>query len=195
MTIDKIHNILLALEKEEYFIEDVLELSYYDAVTPKELNDYKEGHYRIHPFWFEVKFELYQILEDIPDDNYLIELTLFMQLILEMRIEKLTFIQMKNKRGIHWKNRKVPKEKINRRIHKNLDGMKGIEEPDEITDTSDYIRAYEYNGTLPLGYETIWYGEIKKELIYYIDDLRNSYNLPKKEKIILDSISEIYSKL
>ena len=62
-------------------------------------------------------------------------------------------------------------------------------------ETSDFVKEYKNGETLPLGYETLWYGEIKKELIFFIDDTRYSYGLARKENIIEESIAKIYSKL
>ena len=195
MTIDRLRKILLQLEQEGYFIEDVLETSFYTDVSEKELMLYKNGYKRMYPFILEIQFELFQILDGIPEEKYIDELKILLSLILEMRIEKFTFKKLKVQRGKNWKSRKPTKEKIDRRTHKNLDGMQPIETPDEIFDTSNFVKEFEYSGKLPLGYETEWYGEIKKELLYYIDNMRFSYSLPKYQKIIEDSIAKIYSKL
>lgn len=195
MTIDRLRKILLQLEQEGYFIEDVLETSFYTDVSEKELMLYKNGYKRMYPFILEIQFELFQILDGIPEEKYIDELKILLSLILEMRIEKFTFKKLKVQRGKNWKSRKPTKEKIDRRTHKNLDGMQPIETPDKIFDTSNFVKEFEYSGKLPLGYETEWYGEIKKELLYYIDNMRFSYSLPKYQKIIEDSIAKIYSKL
>jgi len=195
MTIDRFYKILLQLEQEGYFIEDILETSFYTDVSEKELMLYKNGYEKMYPFIFEIQFELFQILDGVPEEKYIDELKILLSLILEMRIEKFTFKKLKVQRGKNWKSRKPTKEKIDRRTHKNLDGMQPIETPDEIFDTSNFVKEFEYSGKLPLGYETEWCGEIKKELLYYIDDMRFSYSLPKYQKIIEDSITKIYSKL
>lgn len=195
MTIEKIHTILLQFEKEGYFIEDVLETSYYKDVPEEELSIYKCGFERIYPFVFDIKFELFQILDGVPEAQYIDNLKILLSLILDMRIEKFTFIKLKTQRGKNWKSREKINSKMNWRKHKESKGMKPIDTPDEIFDTNDFVRDFEYTGKLPLGYETDWYGEIRKELLYFIDDTRLSYSLPKNQKIIEDAVAKIYSKL
>lgn len=195
MSVDKINKLLIELEEEGYFIEDIIESSFYRKVIKTESALYELGHRWMYPFFFDIKFEIFQLLDGVPEAEYKNELIALMSIILEMRIEKITFEKMKNERGKNWKNREKPKEKINRREHKNLHGIKSSFTPDEIADTNDYVRDFEYDGNLPLGYETDWYGEIRKELLYYIDDVRQSFSLPKNQKTIEDAVVKIYSKL
>jgi len=146
---------------------------------------------------FEIEQELFQVLDGIPENKYKNNLMFFISIILEMRIEKLKFEKMKQERGKNWKTREKPKKKINRRKYPSLDGMQPLETPDEIIDTSCeiYTQEFEYKEKLPLGYETEWYGNIKKEFTDIVFETRQEYKLPKNEKIILEAISKIYNKL
>jgi len=146
---------------------------------------------------FEIEQELFQLLDGIPENMYKNTLITIISIILEMRIEKLKFEKMKQERGKNWKTRKKPKKKINRRKYPSLDGMKPLETPDEITDTSCEIHTqeFEYKGKLPLGYETEWYEEIRKRFINIVFKIRQRHKLQKNEKIILEAISKIYNKL
>jgi len=198
MNIYKLHEYLLEFQKDGYFIEDKLELYFLGVVTKEEKQKYcKSFEEIIHSCLFEIKQELFQLLDGIPKNEYKNNLMFFISIILEMRIEKFTFEKMKQERGKNWKTREKPKEKINWREYPSLDGMKPLETPDEIRDTSCeiYVQEFEYKKKLPLGYETEWYGEIKKEFIDIVFETRQEYKLPKNEKIILDSISKIYNKL
>jgi hypothetical protein len=195
VTINNIHKLLLELQEEGYFIEDVLELKRYGVATEEDIERYNKGYEKISDFWFKIEFELFHILDGIPEEEYKSNLMLLMSTILEMRIEKLEFARMKEKRGIHWRTRKDLKKKINRRKYKNLGGMKPLETPDEILNTSDFVKAHEYQKTLPIGYETQWYDEIKSALVGVIDDLRYSYNLPHNKHIVESAVVKIYNKL
>jgi len=198
VNIYKLHEYLLEFQKNGYFIEDKLELYFLGVVTEEEKQKYCKSSEEIIPSClFEIEQELFQLLDGIPKNEYKNNLMFFISIILEMRIEKFIFEKMKRERGKNWKTREKPKEKINRRKYSSLNGMRLLEIPDEITNTSynNYVQEFEYKGKLPLGYETEWYGKITTEFTDIVFEIRQEYKLPKNEKIILEAISKIYNKL
>jgi len=195
MNVNDIHIFLLYFQAKGYFIEDVLLSQDLDDATDEQVEAYLKGEEKIHDFWFEIKFELFQLLDEFPIKEYESLLMIFMDIILQMKIEKSTFKIMKQVRGKNWKTRDKVKKKLPKKGHKLAIGIYSHHIADEITDSNTYVNQYEYKDTLPYGYETNWYGEIRKKFTEIIFEFRADRNLPKNEKIILDSIATLYSKL
>ena len=195
INVNDIHIFLLYFQAIGYFIEDVLELHYLDTTTDEKLNAYKNGDNKIADFWFEIEFELFQLLYRFPFEKCQDALMLIIDLILQMRTEKFIFKKMKKERGAHWKTRAKVRKKLPKKVRQLVKESHPVHIPDEIQDSTNYVIEQEYTGRLPLGYESDWYCYTRKGFTEIIFELRADAKLPKNEKIILDSIAKIYSKL